>query len=404
ELHIHAPGEDRRPGLPRQAADGGGPRRVLEEVAGDGRLGPEDESRVAFRLERPGHPHELGDHAIGMAGVPLLPEALVGLDQAHGPDLADRKRAYAPGAMRPSGDHGREHRDSRTPPAGTAPRSALPHRPLHDHRIAPRQPERHPARARDVGPLHERRRVGERCAEAQPGEADVALMTPGPLDRRPGDRKYHPQRYGRKVEAHARHEPEEQRMPQAEEHDRREIAERRQRREVPERDHQPVEHGALGHEAVPEPPAEGAARVPRLLEATEQDDGRHDGGEAHYREGKRRVAGGKERGAHHDESRRPPGGTHHRSTSRPSSAERYTASSTRWSASWSRGGGALTSPRITARKYVHSARYDCANGVSRPVAPVGVTSVTLPWSSLNTRNGCTLAEPLVPTRSNQKRS
>src|SRR4029077_20561959 len=172
----------------------------------------------------------------------------------------------------------------------------------------------------------------------------------------------------------------------------------------PERDHQPVEHGALGHEAVPEPPAEGAARVPRLLEATEQDDGRHDGEEAYCGGGNGGVAGGKKRGAHHDESRRPPGGTHHRSTSRPSSAERYTASSTRWSARWSRGGGALTSPRITARKYVHSARYDCANGVSRPVAPVGVTSVTLPWSSLNTRSGCTLAEPLVPTRSNQKRS
>src|SRR5207249_6498953 len=172
---------------------------------------------------------------------------------------------------------------------------------------------------------------------------------------------------------------------------------------VPQGDDQPVQCKPLRHEAVPE--AETERLEPALpLEVGEQQHRRHDGAEAQEGQPERRVAQLEQDRAERDQHGRPPRPGGHKSTSRPSSADRYTASSTRWRASWSRGGGALTSPRITARKYVHSARYDWANGVSRPVAPVGVTSVTLPWSSLKTRSGCTLAEPLVPTRSNQKRS
>src|SRR4029077_711220 len=167
---------------------------------------------------------------------------------------------------------------------------------------------------------------------------------------------------------------------------------------MPQRDHEPVQHGALRHEAVDESPAQRAAYVALLLEPAQQHDRRRDGDEAQQGKSKRRVAGDEQGGADRDQ------GSAHSSTSRPSSAERYTASSTRCRAIWSRGGGAFTSPLMTARKYVHSARYDCANGVSRPLAPVGVTSLTLPWISLKTRSGCTLADPFVPTRSNQKRS
>src|SRR6266550_3539211 len=128
---------------------------------------------------------------------------------------------------------------------------------------------------------------------------------------------------------------------------------------MPQRDHQPIQDRTLSHEAVCESP--------------------------------------EQRGANRDQR-----GGAHSCTSRPSSAERYAASSTRCRASWSRGGGAFTSPLMTAKKYVHSARYDCVNCVSRPVAPVGVTSTGVPCCSLKIRRGWMAAEPLAPTRSNQK--
>src|SRR5207244_5835446 len=140
------------------------------------------------------------------------------------------------------------------------------------------------------------------------------------------------------------------------------------------------------------------------LEVGEQQHRRHDGAEAQEGQPERRVAQLEQERAEGDQHGRPPRPGGHSSTSRPSSAERYTASSTRWRAMWSCGGGTLTSPLMTARKYVHSARYDWAKGVSRPLAPVGVASMIVPCTSLNTSSGWTLAEPLVPTRSNQNRS
>src|SRR6266850_5389343 len=44
------------------------------------------------------------------------------------------------------------------------------------------------------------------------------------------------------------------------------------------------------------------------------------------------------------------------------------------------------------------------NCVSRPVAPVGVTSTAAPCCSLKMRSGWIIAEPFAPTMSNQKRS
>src|SRR6266481_10136929 len=44
------------------------------------------------------------------------------------------------------------------------------------------------------------------------------------------------------------------------------------------------------------------------------------------------------------------------------------------------------------------------NCVSRPVAPVGVTSTAAPCCSLKIRSGWIIAEPFAPTMSNQNRS
>src|SRR5213593_976273 len=173
---------------------------------------------------------------------------------------------------------------------------------------------------------------------------------------------------------------------------------------MPQRDHEPVQHQALSQKAVPESEAQRASRIPRALELAQQDDGRSEGDETEYGKTERRITRREQGRAQPDQARGAAGRERHSSTSRPSSAERYTASSTRWRASWSRGGGAFRSPRGTARKYVHSARYDWAKGVSRPLAPVGVASMIVPCTSLNTRSGWTLAEPLAPTRSNQNRS
>src|SRR5206468_11681478 len=160
----------------------------------------------------------------------------------------------------------------------------------------------------------------------------------------------------------------------------------------------------LRHQAVPEPEAQRPAGVRRRFELPYQQHRRRERDEAHERKSERGIAQRQERRAERDQHGRSAGRAGHSNTSRPSSAERYTASSTRWRASWSRGGGALTSPLMTARKYVHSARYDWAKGVSRPLAPVGVASMIVPCTSLNTRSGWTLAEPLAPTSSNQHRS
>src|SRR5439155_20915371 len=175
------------------------------------------------------------------------------------------------------------------------------------------------------------------------------------------------------------------------------------RREVPQGDHEPVQHEPLRHQAVPEAEAQRPAQVRRRFELPYQHDGRGDGNEAQGRKPERGIAQRQERRAERDQHGRSARRADHSSKSRPSSRERYTASSTRWRASWSRGGGALTSPLMTARKYVHSARYDWAKGVSRPLAPVGVASMIVPCTSLNTRSGLTLAEPLAPTRSAQFR-
>ena len=321
-LAVDPAGEDRRPALAREPGDARVPGRL--QVAGDRYLRPDHERHRAARLERARHRDELRHHAIRVPRIPLLSEAFVRLDESHGAELADRERARAPGAIPPGGEDRGEHRERRTPLERPAPCSLLPapgHR-FHDHHVGPGEPQGHSPRARQVGPLHEHRGIRERAAQAEPGKANVALMAHRPFHRGPDDGKHDRQRHEGQAETHADDQPEEQRMPHAEEHDRREIAERRQRGEVPQRHHEPVEHGALGHEAIPEPPAQRAARVALAFEPTQQDDRRCDGEKAHDGETERGVAGGEESGAQRDQGRGLSGRRRHRSTSRPSSAER----------------------------------------------------------------------------------
>src|SRR5438046_10489534 len=90
---------------------------------------PADQERhPAARLERARHGDELRHHAVGVAGIPFLPEALVRLDEADGAELANRERPLAPRTVPPSTEDCRKQGDARTPPEGPAPRSPLPAR------------------------------------------------------------------------------------------------------------------------------------------------------------------------------------------------------------------------------------------------------------------------------------
>src|SRR5207244_11631660 len=119
-------------------------------------------------------------------------------------------------------------------------------------------------------------------------------------------------------------------------------------RKAPQGDDQPAHYKPKRHEAGPE--AETERLEPALpLEVGEQQHGRHDGAEAQEGQPERRVAQLDQDRAERDQHGRPPRPGGHSSTSRPSSAERYTASSTRSRARWSRRRGALTAPLMPAR-------------------------------------------------------
>ncbi len=287
-----------------------------------------------------------------MARVPFRPEPFVRLHQPHRAELSERQGAHAPRAVGQHQGERRGHGGESADDCSARPlaRSAAAREHLDDHHVAPHEPQRHAARSRQIGPLDQHRGVPERGPEAEPGKPDVPLVAHRPFDRRPSEREHQRERQRRPAQPHPDDEPEEHRMPQAEDGDRGEVAERRQGREVPERDDQPVEHRALTEEAIPEPPAQRPPQVLFALAPAEQHHRRGDGDEAEEWELERGVARGEQDGAECDERRGRSGGRTHRSTSRPSSAERYTASSTRCTASWSRGGGAFTSPLITARK------------------------------------------------------
>src|SRR5207245_6538124 len=132
EFRVQPAGEDWRFRLASQASDGRGPGGVLEEVAGNRRLGPQEEPWMLLRHERSGHPHELRHHAVRMARLPFLLSALVGLAEADDADVAQWQRPLAPGTVPPRREAAREHRDGRTPPdrpppPPPSPTHAAPH-------------------------------------------------------------------------------------------------------------------------------------------------------------------------------------------------------------------------------------------------------------------------------------
>jgi hypothetical protein len=184
--------------------------------------------------------YEGGHHAVGVRGIPLLAKAFVGLYQPNHADRAQRQAARAPRAVTPGGG---EREGERPEPA---PRGTTLHRPrerpFHQDDAAPHQPPRHATRARDVRPLHQHRRVGERRAEPEPREAHVALMPDAPLHRRPQDRQDEPQGQRGQAGAHPHREPEHGPAPQCEHGRGREVAQQRQGREMPQGDDEPVEH------------------------------------------------------------------------------------------------------------------------------------------------------------------
>ena len=211
-LGVNAARENRRAALARRTSNRGIPRR--SQITGDCGLGPDHEIQRAARLQVARHGHQLRHDAIGVTRIPFLPEAFVRLNEADGPQLAQRERPDAPRAVAPGRDDRREHERESPHDAGLSHRPTV--RRFYEHDIAPTQPERHPTRASDIGPLDQHRGVGERGAEPEPGEPDVALVPHRPFDRRPGHRKGDPQRQHREAQAYADHEPEEQRVPQAE--------------------------------------------------------------------------------------------------------------------------------------------------------------------------------------------
>ena len=349
ELDVEAAGQQGGARFPHALRDRGVPVGPIDEVIGYRRLGPEQQVEVGAVLESPREREQLSHHAVLTRPVPFLAEALVRLDQPDRPRFADRQRSHAPRPVPPREEHRPDHRGQRAPPHRPAPCSQLPapnHR-LHQHHVAPREPQRHAAGPGEVGPLHQHGCIRERRAQPEPGKADVSLMGDDPFDRGPGDGEHDPQWNQRQAPPHADDEPEHQGVPQAVDRDGGEVAEPRERGEVPQRHHEPVEHRPLRDEPVPEAPGQRGPRVRLALELPQQHDRGGERDEADDGEVKRRIAGDEQDGARRDEDGGP---GHHSSTSRPSSAERYTASSARCSASWSRGGGAFTSPRITARK------------------------------------------------------
>ena len=304
------------------------PRALLIQVPGEGRLGPEDHVGPVLRPNSAREVKQLGDHAVRWA-LPLFVECLVGLDHADEADVARRQRAHPPGAVSPREDDRRQH--ERQPPYHVRPSDCPTVRRQREHHIAPRQPARHAARAGEIGPLHQHRRVGERGPEPEPGEPDVAQVADEPLQRRPREREHEGERHRRHRQAHAHDEPEQQPVQQAQHRDGREVAQRGECGEVPQGDDHPVQHQPVGRHAVPEAEPERTARVAGGGGVEQQEDGGSDGDETQRRNAERRVAREQRERAQGDQRSRAAAA--HRITSRPSSAERYTASTTRCSAS-----------------------------------------------------------------------
>src|SRR5712664_3303595 len=119
----------------------------------------------------------------------FLAESLVRLDHADHSYITYRERLHPPRAIPQREQHREDHRRQTAQDQDTLPLSLfpVPEYRLDDHHIAPRQPQRHPARTRDIRPLHEDRSVRERRSESEPREPNVAQMADQPFERRPRD-------------------------------------------------------------------------------------------------------------------------------------------------------------------------------------------------------------------------
>ena len=320
---IEAAGEEWRVCLTPALSEPSVPIRAAHEVVGYGGFGPKQQVEPAAVLQPSREGEQIGHDAVLVRLVPLLPEADVRLNEPHDARGAQRQRALAPRPVAPREGDAQEHHGGGLPPNRTSPFSLLPRQQrLDDHHVAPGQPQRYAARARQVRPLHQDRRIGERRAEAQPGKPDVPLVADAPVHGGPYHREQHPQGHRGEPNPALHDEPEQPRRPQSVDRDRGEIPEGREGREVPEGDDQPVEHQPLGHEAVPEAEAERPAQVRRTLELPQQHHCGRDGDEAQDGDVERRIAQREQDRAERDQHARPPGRAGHSNTSRPSSAER----------------------------------------------------------------------------------
>jgi hypothetical protein len=217
-----------------------------------------------------------------------------------------------------------EQRDGHGPSVRRACRPPSPslvpiERRLDHHHIDPRDPQRHAARPGEVGPLDHYGGVGERGAEAEPWEGDVALVADQPLKGGPRDGEPDPERDAA-ADRRAGDQPEQAARVAGQDDDGDEVPEGRQRREVPQGDGDPVEQQALRGGAVGEPPAEGAGRIAHVHGRPEQHDRRRDGDEGERGQLERRVAPDEQQGTRDGEQRGPAAA--HSTMSRPSSAER----------------------------------------------------------------------------------
>ncbi len=304
--------------FPNQPRDGIVPRPLLIEVTGSRHLRPEDHIGPVLRPHPARQNEQFRHDAVRALAHPLLVEALVRLDQADDADFTRRQRAHPPRPVAHREHHGCEHRPQPPPPQPRTSHSPSPHYPrLYDGHVAPRKPQRDAARAGEVGPLHQDWCVGQRRAEAQPREPDVAEVADDPLQCRPADWEHERQWQRGEREPHPGDEPEQQSGEQPQDRNGGEVAERRERGEVPEGDDHPVQHQPEARHAVPEAAMERGAGSGRV---EKQKDGGGDGDEAQRGEAERRVA--------REEGERAQGGqgsraaAAHRITSRPSSAER----------------------------------------------------------------------------------
>ena len=239
---INAAREDRGPAVPSERRELRVPGGLLREPTWNRRFGPDEQIEVGARERAARHPDELCNHAVRVRRVPFFAEAFIRLNQPNRADLAQRQRPGAPLSVTEGEQHRRRHH--RDAPHTRAPRAAWDAR-FRQHHIAPCHPQRHAPRAGEISPLHERGCVRERGPKAKPWKPDVALVADDPLQSGPGDGEHHPERRRWHLHARPHHEPEQRRMPQAEDADGRQVPEGGQRGEVPQGDDQPVQDQAL---------------------------------------------------------------------------------------------------------------------------------------------------------------